>query len=434
MQNTLPMKALFGNRLARVAVLVGAMGVAYLVGMSRRGPSEGTTTVDVGGKNGGSAGTGQRQGMKMLSREEAKQQLLAILTRPGRGDAMDSLSKLLARINMADIPYVLDAVIKLPPGPDRGYMIMSGGTEQNFVLEDLFMKLNMTDPAKAFSLAQQIGDAHEKNAMLERALGMTADQKVAMAELLQLPANRETQNLYQIVFGGWAATNPAEAASAAAALPLGANRNMALQGVAKDWANKDPQAALDWAASLGSDGTGELKAALIATGQKDPNLAASYVNKLTDASARNSAISSIAQSMSQDNPAGALDWLDQTATGKTYDNSANKIMANLAQHDPATAATLMAKVTEPGVRDTAIANLAKNWGSKNPQAAVAWAQSLPDSDGAARNSALRVIVNTWSKYDSSAAAAFVQKAPDPTIYQLAAPAAATNNSGTSATP
>jgi hypothetical protein len=87
---------------------------------------------------------------------------------------------------------------------------------------------------------------------------------------------------------------------------------------------------------------------------------------------------------------------------------------------------LVDKVTDPGARAGAIETLANRWDELSPKDALAWAQTLPDSDAAARTTALSAILTNLSKSDSTAATAFVQNSADPSVFLPIAPTLAQN--------
>jgi len=152
---------------------------------------------------------------------------------------------------------------------------------------------------------------------------------------------------------------------------------------------------LAWASSLPPADAEVLGKILTKIGTSEPALAAQYVASVQDASVRNQDIQSVVRAWAlgagQD-PAAALNWLDQVATGDTYDNNVQYILGNLSKANPATAAILIENVNEPGVRDAVIATVASNWGSQDPQAALVWLQNLPNSDAAARNVAIQKLM------------------------------------------
>ncbi len=261
---------------------------------------------------------------------------------------------------------------------------------------------------------------------------MWQDPKQALDLMAKLPHGELTSTMYRSAFQEWAASNPAngaKAAEAAATLPSGPERLSAEIGLADGWANHDPKSALDWAAALPEADNAALKETITAASQKDPALAAQYVDKLTDASVRNKTILALADNWGNgywanrniQDPGATLDWLDQVATGATYDKAVQSIFTQFARNDPATGASIVGKLTDPIDRKSIIAQLSQSWGAHDPSAALAWVQSLPASDAIAQSAAMTSIVSSWSKTDLPAAAAFVQTATDPNVFLTVAP-------------
>ncbi len=254
----------------------------------------------------------------------------------------------------------------------------------------------------------------------------------ALGELARLPHGELTEAAYRSAFSAWAGGNPAnatKAAGAALALPPGPERTAALVGAADSWARRDAGALLDWAVALPPTDSAVLTDALIAAGNHQPALAAQYVANLTDASARNQVIAEIADSWSMGywrdrtntDPAAALDWLNQVANGTTYDKAVKSIFSDLAENDPAGGADLLVKLSDPLDREAVIAQLADQWSAKDPVAALAWAQALPEADGVVRTAALRSAVAGLAGQDLPAALAYVQGLSNPPALLSVAP-------------
>jgi hypothetical protein len=214
---------------------------------------------------------------------------------------------------------------------------------------------------------------------------LSMDPAQGLAALAKLASGEQTQATYLGAFQAWAGASldgGAAAAASAAALPPSSEQIAALQGAASGWAHNDPQAALDWASTLPSADAAVQQAAVTVAGESYPDLATPYLDKLTNASARNQAIQAISQAWAVgkgSDPAGALAWLDQVATGDTYDKSVSNIISRLVQKQPAAAASLTEKVTEPGLNLKLVTTVAVTWGRKDPQATLAWLQTLPES-------------------------------------------------------
>jgi hypothetical protein len=226
-------------------------------------------------------------------------------------------------------------------------------------------------------------------------LMLMTDSARALAELAKLPPGSLAAEAYRGSFRIWAGMNPKfspQAAAQAFALPPGVNRTQALEGVAIGWANRDPQGDLAWAGNLPPEDVSALAEAVKITGKTQPMLAAPFVDKLTDATSRNAAIGVIAQSMAQNDPAGTLSWLDQVATGATYDNAVQNLFANLAGRDPAQAVGLMDKLPEDTTQLVDTNTLFATWIKQDSKAFLDWLAVQPVGDR--RDAAIGQLVNS----------------------------------------
>jgi hypothetical protein len=385
----------------RLVLAVIVVGSAYLLGHRRTDAQPGAVvTTPKHAQNAPASAVAATSAVPATSapepisaaRQQEWAQLKAELANPEKfPQSLYNLLSQIARTDPEALPFLLEQIATLPPGNVR-----DAGMEQ------LFRLLGNHDPSKALSMVGLI-DPNKRDGMTNMLLADLAkgDPNLAMAALANLPDGPQVQSAYRSVFLAWAKVNgngPA-AAAAAFALPPGADRTQALTGVVDGWigrnANPDlsvTQAALDWASGLPpADSNVVLNNALNAVVKQDPALAAQYVDKLTDASVRNKAIQSLARSwavpvspqeIQHQDPSAALDWLNQVATGETYDTNVEYIFSKL---NPATAAPLVNKVTEPGVRETVITTVANALGKTDPQAALTWLQTLPTSDSATRD-------------------------------------------------
>jgi len=363
------------------------------------------------------AGQPSTAGGKTLTLDETRQRLLDILAghlpeaMKNKWDYLDMLKE----IDPAEIPSLIAALTAQPASRDKNAMITA-----------LLRNLADTNPDAALSLAEKFTDPAlrtqaQVNILAEIAL---VDPQQALTALAKLPPGSAALMAYAAIFSTWAQQNPAEAALAALNLPPGTQRDNALGGVARAWAISDPVGALNWALSLAPSEAGAVKAVIMTVAQSDPQLAAANLDKLTDPAARNQAIGVIANNLSRTDPAGTLAWLQQVATGSTYDEAVKNIFSSFTGSRLADGAALLTQVTDQADRNSIIAILAKNWGSRNPADALAWVTTLPETDGDTRTTALLSIVTNWGKNDPAAAIQYIQSAADPSVFLPDAPALA----------
>jgi hypothetical protein len=304
------------------------------------------------------------------------EQWKSALKNPGQATSADFFSKLMSSIYPSDMPYLIDELAKLPETLDR-----------DAVIHVLIVSLSHLDPDEALSRVSLIGNSSAQSDLTNEIFGtwLIGNSLQGLATLAKLPSGQQTQSTYLNAFRTWAGANPdfgTLAAAAAAALSAGPEQIAAMKGVAAGWVNNNAQAALAWAGTLPPDDSAVLQEAVKDASSSQPQLAAQYVDGIQDASARDAAIESISQAWATghgNDPSGAMAWLDQVATGDTYDKSVTDIISQLVQKHPTKAASLTGTVTDPVLSAKLIPTVANTWGSKDPQAALTWLQSLPQS-------------------------------------------------------
>ncbi len=151
------------------------------------------------------------------------------------------------------------------------------------------------------------------------------------------------------VWSRWIAKDPRAAVEAAMALPPGALRNQALQGISSSWALKDPEAAISW------------------------------ITLLLPGSERDLAASNLVFQLGMQNPKRALQLI-------------------------------MEGFTAPGSRNENIERGAALWARSDPTAAMAWVEALPS--GEARQRALDGAFPMWAKHEPQAALAYLLQQPE----------------------
>jgi hypothetical protein len=389
----------------------------------------------------------------------------------------DAVMTSIEELDPKEFSKLVAEVNSLPDSKDKDLVMyamiwyLSGATDSSLKV--------YANPVLALSLLDCIKDPSERQRFQRCAFGVLAssDPQQALVELAKLPPGTADPSDYGDIFGALAKQDPAKAEAMMADLPPGAARTSALQSICGNlaltdphaaiqwimslplqdseqagalkrvglaWVHTDLQAALNWALTLPLVDSAVLNSVILSQAMKNPQFVAANFDKLSDDATRNAAIQSMAPIWAagpKGDPTAAINWLNQVATGVTYEKAVNSIIAGLAdpavstttdangqthmvtggQANYAAAVSVLAQVTDPTARSQAIVTLASNWTQDSPQDALTWAQSLQGSESV---SALNAIVSTWSKSDPTAAFAYVQNSPDPTAFASIAPALA----------
>jgi hypothetical protein len=276
------------------------------------------------------------------------------------------------------------------------------------------------------------------------------------------------------IFNTWSLKNPTQAASAIATLPMGSAQTVATSAVAKNFANGNLNAALQWAQGL----SGPVKLAATreivnlwsssdpeATGAwvmqqgspqvrsdalrqlagnwvfRDPGAAIEYGQTIADAGLRKSFIESAMQRFTNMDPVSAANWLSSDAAKPHASSLVGNVSSRWAAFDPDSAAGWATSITDPTLRNKALSAVSRSWGETDPAKAAQWINSLKDvqtrdvataafsvelakenpatavqwashiSDPTKLNNSINQIVNNWKKMDPNAARSFVLSSP-----------------------
>jgi hypothetical protein len=170
----------------------------------------------------------------------------------------------------------------------------------------------------------------------------------AFAYIQQL-SPRERGRATASLFEGWAASDPA-AAGKALATQSSAGMESAYDEVAWRLTEKDPAAAMDWAAQVA-----------------DPKMAARAVGRVTE-------------SWAEKDAAAVSDRLATLPAGKFRDQAVSGFVESVRELDPPTAASWAASIQAPDVQRNKLQAVLKFWKTQDPAAARAFAGQLPASE------------------------------------------------------
>ncbi len=382
-------------------------------------------------------------GTATLAQYEAE--LKRILSMQGGLALTRSLLDFTSGLDAASARALLVDLAKLPP------------TDKNkLALGALIDRLVHLDPKGAFELANSVATTHGRELMLgilfdtwsnidpERALAALADiaqpalrealigqvienmirsnPQAALEMLRTLPGNKTAQDIYSKLFNTWGSQDPAAASAAVLSLPATQNRNLAILGLVNGWATVDPVAALTWSGNLptGEARNQAVKAAIGVLAQQDPQAAVNFVSNITNSTYHNQLVLDVVDQWGQDDPVAAMAWVQSSVTGKTHDEAIVSVIGPLSQVDPQSAANIVVQMPQGGGRRMmSLTQVASNWAEQDPQADLAWLQSIPN---ATRTPMMIDAVSSWAKSDPAAATAYVESVPrdDPAFPKMVA--------------
>ena len=235
-----------------------------------------------------------------------------------------------------------------------------------------------------------------------------SDPTGALAWAKSLPEDSRA-GAYTGLVGGMMAEDPLAATRTAKELPPGEERERLMGNIAETWGNKDPRAALAWAATLeGEEKTEANKKALNGWANKDPKSAAAHLATLPAAEG-DKYLGAVAGRWANRNPSEAAAWLGTQPEGDGRKEAMGSVMGSWSETEPEKASAWL--VTQPtgASKDTGIVTLANSQVKSDPEAALTWAATI--NDPTTRSLQLKANVRQWARRDNAGASRWVASTP-----------------------
>jgi hypothetical protein len=266
------------------------------------------------------------------------------------------------------------------------------------------------DPTEALAWAKRL-DRSGRRGILASALTGIATQNPEEALRLASAvegANQRTQAMSSVLTV-IAERDPALAMSQLEKLPPGQLRARVASNIALRIADKDPGAALDWLAGIDAPSRRD---ALMQLGynlpQFDPDVAARLIDRVP-AEARDTWITTIANTYAQSDPDAAVQWMKKYQNDPAYGRLMRDFVSRLAFSDPDMAIELAERATDAREREQILSRIVEMTAHQQPDVAARLITRLPD-DGR-RPDLVRNVAAQWSSYDPEASRRWVQSLP-----------------------
>ncbi len=295
------------------------------------------------------------------------------------------------------------------------------------------------EPREVLAWVKEQGVSVEGRGAVYKALRTIAEanpvEAIALAESTDysLMGGMNPSFIYSI----WAVTDPQAAAAHALSITKSTDRKNALSSLASQWGAQDPAAVWNWANGLERDSDrdaviGNLVGQIAGNGDADQAIA--FLEKLPPGKGRQEALGRIASNLAQFDPKMAFDLVRTRAAAGDREQAYSGVFYHWAQRDPETAFQTAFEALEPGsarksaiqysldgiakrdparaaslfdtldddTRSTVAYSLARELVETSHDAAIAWAEALPN--GEVKENAYANILLQWSEDDPLGAA------------------------------
>lgn len=182
----------------------------------------------------------------------------------------------------------------------------------------------------------------------------------ALEKVNQLPAAEKQQVLPQVLMN-WAGVDPIAAAQWVEKQPDTPSSRELTSMIASAYAQRDPEDALRWAASLPSEQGQVLMSQVIQhVSQDDPERASVMVSKMDEGIHRNNAIGAVAQMWAQSDPRAALAWLSRQSDTDATPDIYGMIFGQWATYDADAAVSQLSFMLDADSRNGAARGILEN--------------------------------------------------------------------------
>ncbi|HEX5049654.1 MAG TPA: hypothetical protein VFX89_21250 [Gammaproteobacteria bacterium] len=248
-------------------------------------------------------------------------------------------------------------------------------------LASLYAQWAAADPADALAALGDVQSAADATTIGLALLPVLGGDDYALRQVLAALPQLSDNGFRVAAIAELASSDPAAALERALELPAFGVRGLALERVGAAWARIDPGAALAAAEAMDdSDLRSTLQsAALNGWARMDPNAFLDYVVALDPAKRARLGLMGGLFEIARLEPERYLE-LSKQLPAELREPAERQALSQLARSDPEAALERL-RAMPPGIQqDVGRQEIARAYGSKDPDAALAWAKSTGDSD------------------------------------------------------
>lgn len=212
-------------------------------------------------------------------------------------------------------------------------------------------------PGEAFAWAQSLTDPAERSTALEEVFWSMSesDPDMAARELAKVNDPALLESVGSAIAEELAAKDPSRAVQWAASLPAGPARSEAMAGALAGWAVNDPQAAYAYLQANDRSNGEALEWVFEEWAAKKPQDAANAIAGITDAAARERAVSGLVNGwLYEEDTQGVEQWVDQLPAGRERDMASVAIVDALSFDEPQPAWERALTISDPQLRQEAV--------------------------------------------------------------------------------
>ena len=206
------------------------------------------------------------------------------------------------------------------------------------------------------------------------------DPDAAIRAIESLQDRNEREQLLQHALQTWVQKEPQKAVDWILERPPSYSRTQLLAGALNSIVRKQPATAMALMDRLSRAEKDQLLPQFLWTlGAADPQSALDWAEKLEDGPVHRHTLQMIASIFAQRNPDEAIRWA-ATLSGEHAELVMSQVIQEIAQSDPERASRMISQLSDGPQRKSAIVSIAQFWAQWDPRAALAWASKQSSAD------------------------------------------------------
>ena len=265
--------------------------------------------------------------------------------------------------------------------------------------------------------AEALGGGSQNVSAVNAALGFltrisTERMSEALARISEVPDASARPLLYKYILSYWAEKNPQAALDFARNEVPDDHRTMVCEGVLTAWAARNPESMLGWKSKTGTLAAPPVQDSLMATvfktlASQDPAGAFQWLTRTESVNGRAQALRGMMETVQTDEARQTmLQTISQVANKEVRLQARRAVVEHWAQQDPAAAAAWVDAAQPAWERTRLMDSLGFAWLQTDPAAAAEWwLKRAPGPD------TLVKIINIWAQENPNEAGTWLSKQP-----------------------
>ena len=255
--------------------------------------------------------------------------------------------------------------------------------KKQYALERLFNYWMGKDQGAALTALDSIENLALRRFLFREAAKSLSDANPAAAvQLMETSRGFGDSDTWGRAFANWAKSDRDAAVEAMLATEHAGQRRTALRAIAEQLASSDLKGALEWAGTLDTADQDEaMKRILYRAARSEPTIAAKHLDKLEDGEFKLDLVGRAAREWAEDDIGAAMEWAEKLE-GKVRDQALGQIASEVFETDPDGAEDVAKMITSAEGRRGVIGAIARLRVEADVEGAVRWIERLPEEDRA----------------------------------------------------